>query len=108
MLAVNHRSGHGDSQPRRQVVTQFGDVLLAPLQVFDRQPTGLAEGHHRRDRFGSRPPTVLVTGSSGDYLAVADTIIEMNAYQPRDVTERARKIAAARRMNRFVRMLMRF
>jgi predicted ABC-class ATPase len=39
--------------------------------------------------------TVLVTGSSGDYLGIADTIIEMKAYQPRDVTERARMIAAA-------------
>ena len=38
--------------------------------------------------------SVLVTGSSGDYLGIADAVIEMQAYRPRDVTERARKIAA--------------
>lgn len=39
--------------------------------------------------------TVFVTGSSGHYFGVADAIIEMKTYQPRDVTERAKKIAAA-------------
>lgn len=43
--------------------------------------------------------TVLVTGSSGDYLAVADAVIEMQAYRPRDVTERAKEIAAANEIN---------
>jgi len=43
--------------------------------------------------------TVLVTGSSGDYFGVADAIIEMKAYRPRDVTERAKKIAAAHETN---------
>jgi predicted ABC-class ATPase len=37
--------------------------------------------------------SVLVTGSSGDFLGIADAVIEMQAYRPRDVTERARKIA---------------
>jgi predicted ABC-class ATPase len=39
--------------------------------------------------------TVLVMGSSGDYFGVADSIIEMKAYRPRDVTARAKTIAAA-------------
>ena len=43
------------------------------------------------DRFGVS--TVLVMGGSGDYFDVADTVIEMHAYQPRDVSERARRIA---------------
>jgi len=49
------------------------------------------------DRFGIS--TVLVTGSTGDYFGVADAIIEMKAYRPIDVTERAREISAANRAN---------
>ncbi len=39
--------------------------------------------------------TVLVMGGSGDYFEVADHVIQMADYQPRDVTEKARQIAAA-------------
>lgn len=39
--------------------------------------------------------TVLVVGGAGDYLDVADTVILMDAYEPRDVTGRAREIARA-------------
>ena len=39
--------------------------------------------------------SVLVVGGAGDYLDVADCVIQMDAYQPRDVTERAREVAAA-------------
>lgn len=39
--------------------------------------------------------SVLVVGGAGDYLDVADCVIRMDAYQPRDVTARARQIAAA-------------
>jgi predicted ABC-class ATPase len=37
--------------------------------------------------------TVLVMGGSGDYFDVADTVIAMEDYVPRDVTEEARRIA---------------
>jgi predicted ABC-class ATPase len=37
--------------------------------------------------------TVLVIGGSGDYFDVADMVIAMDAYVPRDVTEQARAIA---------------
>lgn len=37
--------------------------------------------------------TVLVMGGSGDYFEVADTVIMMDAYRPRDVTEEAKRIA---------------
>ncbi len=37
--------------------------------------------------------TVLVMGGSGDYLDVADTVILMDNYLPRDVTTEAREIA---------------
>ena len=40
--------------------------------------------------------SVLVVGGAGDYLDVADRVIRMDAYQPRDVTAQARDVAAAR------------
>jgi predicted ABC-class ATPase len=39
--------------------------------------------------------SILVMGGVGDYLAVADTVLHMDAFQPSDVTSRARAIAAA-------------
>lgn len=39
--------------------------------------------------------SVLVVGGAGDYLDVADRVICMEAYRPRDVTARAREVAAA-------------
>jgi predicted ABC-class ATPase len=38
--------------------------------------------------------TILVVGGSGDYFDVADTVIAMRAYVPRDVTVEARQIVA--------------
>ena len=38
--------------------------------------------------------SVLVLGGSGDYLDVADTVIVMDHYQARDVTDVARQVAA--------------
>ncbi len=39
--------------------------------------------------------TVLVVGGAGDYLDVADTVIQLQAFEPHDVTEAARAVAAA-------------
>jgi predicted ABC-class ATPase len=39
--------------------------------------------------------SVVVIGGVGDYLDVADTVVQMDAFRPRDVTARARSIAAA-------------
>lgn len=44
--------------------------------------------------------TILVVGGSGDYLEVADRVIMMQNYLPRDVTARAREIVAATRGGR--------
>jgi hypothetical protein len=38
--------------------------------------------------------TVLVIGGCGDYFDVADTVVAMESYEPRDVTARAKAIAA--------------
>ncbi len=37
--------------------------------------------------------TILVMGGSGDYLSVADCVIQMTEFEPHDVSERARAIA---------------
>jgi predicted ABC-class ATPase len=50
------------------------------------------------ERFGVS--TILVTGGSGDYLEVADQVIQMNAYRPNDITGRARQVAATTRTMR--------
>ena len=39
--------------------------------------------------------SVLVVGGAGDYLDVADTVIQMQEYRARDVAERAREVATA-------------
>jgi predicted ABC-class ATPase len=39
--------------------------------------------------------SVLVMGGVGDYLDVADTVLQMDAFRPRDVTSQARAIASA-------------
>ena len=39
--------------------------------------------------------TILVVGGSGAYLDVADCVISMKNYQPYDITEQARVVAAA-------------
>lgn len=39
-----------------------------------------------------RVSSVLVVGGAGDYLDVADTVIQLDAYRPRDVTARARQV----------------
>lgn len=46
--------------------------------------------------------TVLVMGGCGDYFGVADTVIAMESYRPRDVTVEARRIAGARPSDRRV------
>jgi predicted ABC-class ATPase len=38
--------------------------------------------------------TVLVMGGSGDYLAVADTVLMMDAYRPSEVTARAHELGS--------------
>lgn len=37
--------------------------------------------------------TVLVAGSSGDYLSVADTVLQMDCYEAKDVTARAKELS---------------
>ena len=39
--------------------------------------------------------SIIVAGSSGSYFHVADTIVQMKEYTPLDITEKAKKAAAA-------------
>ncbi|MCG5529304.1 ABC-ATPase domain-containing protein [Halorhodospira halochloris] len=51
-----------------------------------------------RDQLGTS--TLLVMGGSGDYLDLADTVIQMHNYSPLDVTKRAQEIAQQYRTGR--------
>ncbi len=44
--------------------------------------------------------TILVTGGSGDYFDVADTVIAMDTYLPQDVSDRAKEISERHRASR--------
>ncbi|MTI84586.1 MAG: ATPase [Firmicutes bacterium] len=50
------------------------------------------------DRFGVS--TILVVGGSGDYFEVADRVIMMHKYSPRDVTTEAKRIAKSHQSER--------
>ena len=70
------------------------DERMRRLVPPEREPiTPLVDRVHQlRDRHGVS--TVLALGGSGEYLGLADTVIWMDAYRPREVTSRAHAIAA--------------
>jgi len=50
--------------------------------------------HRIRDLYEKQNiSAVIVTGGSGDYLSVADTVIQLDNYQPHDISARAHSIA---------------
>lgn len=44
--------------------------------------------------------TIIVVGSSGDYFDIADTVIQMDSYEPYDVTQRAKELATGKILKR--------
>lgn len=86
------------------------DLRMQQLVSSDREPiTPLL--HRVRDLYEDEGvSTILVTGGSGDYLAVADRVIMMDNYRPVDVSERAADIAGeppvAERVKRPLRSLV--
>ncbi|NOJ22056.1 ABC-ATPase domain-containing protein [Vibrio coralliilyticus] len=66
---------------RMQALVSKGDEPITPL--VDRIG---------QLRDGLEVSTVIVMGGSGDYLDVADTVIQMHDYQAVDVTEKARQV----------------
>ncbi|MBE9504001.1 MAG: ABC-ATPase domain-containing protein [Proteobacteria bacterium] len=49
--------------------------------------------------------TVIVMGGSGDYFDVSDRVIMMDAYEPKDVTEMANRLARPEKMEEGTRVL---
>lgn len=79
------------------------DTAATNFMIRDRRMQALVPGElepitpfvdrvrEMKDAYGIS--SVLVIGGSGDYLDVADTVIAMEAYRPRDVTAEARRVA---------------
>lgn len=44
--------------------------------------------------------TIIVVGSSGDFFDVTDTVIQMDSYEPKDVTEKAKALSTGKILNR--------
>lgn len=68
---------------RMQALVNKGDEPITPL--VDRIG-------QLRDEMGIS--SLVVMGGSGDYLDVADTVIQMHDFQPNDVTEKAQQVIA--------------
>ncbi|MDW6020081.1 ABC-ATPase domain-containing protein [Vibrio plantisponsor] len=68
---------------RMQALVSKGDEPITPL--VDRIG-------QLRDEMGIS--SLVVMGGSGDYLDVADTVIQMHDFQPNDVTEKAQQVIA--------------
>ena len=71
------------------------DARMRRLVPGDREPITPYIDRVRQLRETRGVSSVLVVGGAGDYLDVADCVIQMDGYQPRDVTARAREVAAA-------------
>ena len=69
------------------------DERMQELVADDKEPITplLHRVRELNESFGVS--SVIVMGGSGDYFDVADTVIMMDSYEPRDVTEQARALA---------------
>lgn len=72
---------------RDQLMAQLVSDVQEPITPFVRCVRSLYED--------MGISTVIVVGSSGAYLSVADTVIQMDNYKVKDVTVQAKQIAAA-------------
>ncbi|MCM1982583.1 ABC-ATPase domain-containing protein [Lyngbya confervoides] len=70
------------------------DRRMQALITKDKEPITPFIDQVRRLYEQSQISTVLVMGGSGDYFDVADHVIAMDQFQPRDCTQAARRIAA--------------
>lgn len=62
--------------PEKEPITPFTDLILPVFRQY-----GIS--------------TLLVVGSSGSYFKLADTVIQMDAYEPKDITVQAKEICGA-------------
>ncbi len=72
---------------RDQLMQQVVNREMEPITPFIERVRGLYE------QFGIS--TILVAGSSGAYFHVADKVIQMDSYVPREITKLAKEAAAA-------------
>ena len=70
------------------------DARMQALVSREREPITPFVDRVRELYEGQGVSTVLVMGGCGDYFDVADQVIEMAEYVPRDVTDAARRIAS--------------
>lgn len=72
------------------------DELMAEIISREKEPITPFISRIRDLYETSGISTVLVAGSSGAYFYVADTILQMDRYVPRDITENVREVLASR------------
>lgn len=89
VLVIDEDTSATNFMIRDELMQRLVPKALEPITPFVDQVRHLSQAHG--------VSTVLVMGGSGDYFAVADTVLLMENYQPRVVTEEARRIAAERR-----------
>ena len=76
------------------------DVRMQELVSKDKEPITPFIDKVRQLYKDCGVSTVMVIGGSGDYFDVADHVIMMDEYLPKDVTERAKEIAENHKTNR--------
>jgi len=69
------------------------DARMQALVAAEDEPITPFIDRARRLADAEGVSTVLVVGGSGDYFDVADTVVAMQAYRPREVTAEARAVA---------------
>lgn len=69
------------------------DARMRRLVPSDREPITPFLDRVRQLREQRQVSSVLVVGGAGDYLDVADTVVLMDTYEPRDATASARAVA---------------
>ncbi len=84
LLLIDEDTSATNFMVRDSVMAQLVPDEKEPISPFIRKISGLYED------LGIS--TVLVVGSSGEYLSVADTVIQMDCYVAKDVTVRAKEI----------------
>ncbi len=92
VLLIDEDTSATNFMIRDDAMQRLVPKALEPITPFVDQVRHLYQAHG--------VSTVLVMGGSGDYFSVADTVILMEAFTPRVVTEEARRIAATRPVGR--------
>ncbi len=69
------------------------DALMQKIVSEEEEPITPFSDRMRALYEQSGISTILVAGSSGAFFSQADTIIQMDQYEPKDVTDKVRKIA---------------